>query len=57
LAVEKLGPIGAEMSRLKMDTQHIDAILNDGAQRAHALAQPNIVAVKNILGFVQPGVL
>src|SRR5579885_2967687 len=34
LAVAKLGPIGAEMKRLKNDPAYIDGILADGAARA-----------------------
>jgi tryptophanyl-tRNA synthetase len=53
LAVSKLGPIGAEMKRLVADPGAIDAILNDGARRAAAIAAPNIAAVKDIVGFVR----
>ncbi|WOJ91372.1 tryptophan--tRNA ligase [Methylocapsa polymorpha] len=53
LAVTKLGPIGAEMKRLKNDAAYIDEVLVDGADRARALAHENIVAVKDILGFVR----
>jgi len=53
LAVERLGPIGAEMKRLKADTAFIDQVLVDGAARARVLAQENMRAVKDILGFVQ----
>jgi tryptophanyl-tRNA synthetase len=53
VAVTKLGPIGAEMKRLVSDPASIDAILKDGAERAHAIAAPNIVAVKDIVGFVR----
>jgi tryptophanyl-tRNA synthetase len=53
LAVEKLGPIGAEMNRLKADPGFIDGILVDGAARARALASKTVTAVKDILGFVR----
>jgi tryptophanyl-tRNA synthetase len=53
VAVAKLGPIGAEMKRLVSDPASIDAILKDGAERAHAIAAPNIAAVKDIVGFVR----
>ncbi len=53
VAVAKLGPIGAEMKRLVSDPAGIDAILKDGAQRADAIAAPNIAAVKDIVGFVR----
>jgi tryptophanyl-tRNA synthetase len=53
LAVAKLGPIGAEMKRLKNDTDYIDKVLLDGASRAKVIARENLAAVKDILGFVQ----
>jgi tryptophanyl-tRNA synthetase len=52
LAVAKLGPIGTEMNRLMDDQAAIDAILKDGAERANAIAAPNLKAVKDIVGFV-----
>jgi tryptophanyl-tRNA synthetase len=53
LAVAKLGPIGAEMTRLKADQAYIDDVLKGGADRARALAKPNMDAVKDILGFLR----
>jgi tryptophanyl-tRNA synthetase len=53
LAVAKLGPIGAEMKRLKDDPAFTDGILVDGAARARAIAAKNMACVKDILGFVQ----
>jgi tryptophanyl-tRNA synthetase len=53
LAVTKLGPISAEMKRLKADPGHIDAVLADGSERARAIAAPVIAAVKDIVGFVR----
>jgi tryptophanyl-tRNA synthetase len=52
LAVAKLSPISAEMNRLMAAPDHIDAILRDGAERANALAAPNVKAVKQIMGFL-----
>lgn len=52
LAVEKLGPIGAETARLIADPGHIDGVLKDGAERARAIAEPIMVDVKKIVGFV-----
>ncbi len=54
LAVDKLGPVAAEMRRLLADPGAIDQILNDGAGRARALAEPVMHAVRDIVGFVQP---
>jgi tryptophanyl-tRNA synthetase len=53
LAVTKLGPVGAEMTRLKADRTYIDGVLKHGAERARALARPNMEAVKDILGFLR----
>jgi tryptophanyl-tRNA synthetase len=53
LAVAKLGPIGAEMKRLKDDPAFIDGVLFDGAGRARAIAAKNMACVKDILGFVR----
>ncbi|MEC8027992.1 MAG: tryptophan--tRNA ligase, partial [Pseudomonadota bacterium] len=52
LAVSQLGPIGAEMTRLMADSAEIDRILQDGARRAEAIAQPIIAEVKEIVGFL-----
>jgi tryptophanyl-tRNA synthetase len=51
LAVEKLGPIGAEMRRLLDDPAEIDRILADGAERARTLAAPTMAEVRKIVGF------
>ncbi len=53
LAVAKLGPIGAEMKRLKDDPAFIDGVLVEGAGRARAIATKNMAMVKDILGFVR----
>jgi tryptophanyl-tRNA synthetase len=53
LAVAKLGPIGAEMQRLKADPGFINGVLADGAARAHVIAAKTMTSVKDILGFVQ----
>ena len=53
LAVAKLGPIGAEMKRLKDDPAFIDGVLVEGAGRARAVAAKNMACVKDILGFVR----
>ena len=54
LAVEKLGPIGAEMKRLKADPDHIDRVLADGAARARVLAAPVLDEVYRVVGFLRP---
>jgi tryptophanyl-tRNA synthetase len=53
LAVAKLGPIGAEMKRLKDDPAFIDGVLADGAARARMMATKTMTCVKDILGFVR----
>jgi tryptophanyl-tRNA synthetase len=53
LAVAKLGPIGSEMKRLQADPAYIDSVLADGAERASAIAAPNMAAVKDILGLLR----
>ena len=52
IAVEKLGPISAETKRLMDDPAHIDAILSDGAERAHALAEPILRQTKQVIGLL-----
>ncbi len=54
LSVSVLAPIGSEMSRLVDDPAEIDKILNGGAERADALAQPILAEVKKIVGFLGP---
>ncbi len=53
LAVEKLRPISREMEQYMSDPQAIDRILDDGAARAHAIAQPVIEEVFDIVGFLR----
>jgi tryptophanyl-tRNA synthetase len=53
LAVEKLGPIGAEMKRLVADAGYIDSVLAGGSDRARLLAAETMKAVKDIVGFVR----
>jgi len=53
VAVSRLAPIGAEMSRLTADPGAIDAVLADGSARARAIASPIMDKVKDIVGFVR----
>lgn len=53
LAVEKLGPIGAEMKRISADTAYIDSVLAEGAERARVIADETMYHVRNIVGFIQ----
>lgn len=53
VAVEKLGPIRAEIVRLMGDPAEIDRILADGSARARAIATPIMNQVKDVVGFVR----
>ncbi len=52
LAVEKLSPITNEMKRLMDDKAYIDTILEKGAERARAIADPVLARVREIVGFI-----
>ncbi len=47
----KLGPIAAEMRRLVADPATLDAILKDGAEKAHAVAEPIMADVRDVVGL------
>ena len=51
LAVEKLGPVGAEMRRLMADPAEIDRVLAKGAERARAAAAPTLAKTRKLVGF------
>jgi tryptophanyl-tRNA synthetase len=53
LAVSRIAPVNAEMTRLLADPAEIDRTLAEGARRAHAIAGPIMKSVKNIVGFLQ----
>jgi tryptophanyl-tRNA synthetase len=53
LAVSRVGPVNAEMTRLLADPAEIDRILADGARRARAIAAPIMNDVKDIVGFLR----
>ena len=52
LAVETLNPISLEMRNLLKDTNEIDKILKNGAQKAREIAEPVLKDIKNLVGFV-----
>lgn len=54
LAVEKLGPMGAEMKRLMADPAHVDRVLRAGADKANAVAEPILAEVYRAVGFLRP---
>ncbi|MEG9862756.1 MAG: tryptophan--tRNA ligase, partial [Parvularculales bacterium] len=51
-AIEVLAPINDTMTRLMADTGHIDAVLEDGTQRAQAIAGPVLEQVRKYVGFL-----
>lgn len=51
LAAQKLAPIAGEMRRLLDDTTVLDGFLRDGAERAHAIAEPVMKDVRQIVGL------
>ena len=53
LAVAKLSPISAEMSRLMQDPAEIDHILGQGAARADAIARPILQKTYDIVGMIR----
>ena len=53
LAVSRIGPVNAEMTRLLADPAEIDRILADGARRARQIAGPIMERVKDIVGFLR----
>ena len=53
LAVDKLSPISAEMTRLMQDVTEIDRILDAGAARANAIAQPILEQCYDIVGLIR----
>ncbi len=55
LAVEKLGPVTAEMRRLMADPAEIDRVLAAGAERAREVAAPILAETRAKVGFWQGG--
>jgi len=54
IAVEVLGRISREMSRLMADTGYIDGVLRRGAERASAIAYPVLRQAQTISGLLRP---
>ncbi len=52
LAVETLNPISFEMRKLLKDTNEIDNILKNGADKAREIAEPILKDVKYLVGFI-----
>ncbi|PSK84957.1 tryptophanyl-tRNA synthetase [Limimaricola soesokkakensis] len=53
LAVEKLAPISSEMARLMDDPTEIDRIMERGAERARAIADPIVAKTSEIMGLIR----
>jgi tryptophanyl-tRNA synthetase len=53
LSSEVLGKICGEMRRLMADPGYIDSVLKRGAERANAIAQPNLDEVFDIMGLLR----
>jgi tryptophanyl-tRNA synthetase len=52
LCVASLAPIRDEYEKLMGDTAHIDQVLDAGAEKARAIADPIMAEVKDLVGFV-----
>lgn len=52
LAVAQLSPMGEKMRELLQNPDHIDNILEAGAERAEAIAAPILKQVNDIIGFL-----
>src|SRR6202158_6329784 len=52
VTIENLSPIRREMLRLTDDPAFVDSILAEGAEKARALARPNMDSIKDILGLI-----
>ena len=52
LAIDKLAPIGVELKKLAADEPYIDRVLEHGAERARAIADPIYNRVREIVGFL-----
>jgi tryptophanyl-tRNA synthetase len=53
--VAHLAPISARASELLADPGHIDAVLQAGARRATAIANPIVDEAERIVGFLPRG--
>jgi len=51
LVVEKISPISDEINKLKKDSNFIDKILEDGAEKADKITSKKIKEMKKIIGF------
>ena len=52
VAVEQLAPVTEAMRAYRHDESHVLQVLDDGAARAHAIAQPIMAEIRARLGFL-----
>jgi tryptophanyl-tRNA synthetase len=55
LTAARIAPIGAEMRRLIADPGELDRILQQGVDKASAIAAPVLAETKRLVGFWSPG--
>jgi tryptophanyl-tRNA synthetase len=54
LAVEVLGPVGAEMARLTTEPGYVDGVLHRGAERANQIAGHHLTEIHGLMGLLRP---
>jgi tryptophanyl-tRNA synthetase len=52
MAVAKLAPVTTAMRQYMDDQSHVRAVLDEGAERAHAIARPIMQDIRERLGFL-----
>jgi tryptophanyl-tRNA synthetase len=52
--IAELTPIRTEYEALMKDTGFLESVLQEGAQKAAALAEPTVTLMKERMGFIQP---
>ena len=53
LALDKLGPIGAEMQRLMKDPAYVDGVLRTGAERAKEISEKHMSEIHELIGVLR----
>jgi len=52
VVVEHIAPIRNEVEKLMADSSYLDGILNDGVEKARAIAAVNMREIKGVMGFL-----
>jgi tryptophanyl-tRNA synthetase len=52
VVIESLRPIRERFNELMSNTDELDAILDDGAERARAVSEPKVKDIKRRVGFI-----